>query len=285
MPNHIHNTITSNSNNNTLNISSVTASAKGLIQPALSTQHFQLYHHPPSPALTQWIAYFWEVRWDLTNQPAYTQQNLPHPAQHLIVNPFLDSGIMGVHTRRFEYKLQGKGQVLGCRFNFGALAHLLSVKPKLLNDVYSPVERILPLTQSALDERVREDNLSQAIQDIEQAVLAVAQPLSSDALLAGKIVEAIEANRAIVQVEQLAEQFAISVRKLQRLFADYIGVSAKWTICRYRLFEVLAELDKQPQEQLIHLANRMGYYDQAHFNRVFKAMVGVTPSEYASGIT
>lgn len=258
--------------------------AQGLIQPALSTQQFQLQHHPPSPALAPWITYFWEVRWDLTDQPPFTQQNLPHPAQHLIVNPFLQSGIMGVHTRRFEYVLAGKGQVLGCRFKFGALAHLLNGKPKQLNDRYSPVELLFPLSQSELDHYVRVDQLPAAIGEIEKAVVFVAKPLSADAELAGQLVEAVEANRQILRVEQLAEHFSVSVRKLQRLFTDYIGVSAKWTICRYRLFEVLAALDKRPDEQFIHLANRMGYYDQAHFNRMFKGMVGLTPSQYISGL-
>ena len=63
-----------------------------------------------------------------------------------------------------------------------------------------------------------------------------------DALLVGEIVEAVEHDREIIRVEQLADRFGIGVRHLQRLVAGHIGFSPKWLIQRYRLQEAAAAL-------------------------------------------
>ena len=65
-------------------------------------------------------------------------------------------------------------------------------------------------------------------------------------------------DRELVRVDQVAALGGLSVRSLQRLFAGYVG-------------EV---------EDLAGLAVSLGWFDQAHFSRDFRAVVGVPPSAY-----
>ena len=53
-------------------------------------------------------------------------------------------------------------------------------------------------------------------------------------------------------------------------------MSPKWVIQRYRLFEAAGRLSSG-QADGAQLAHELGYFDQAHFIRDFKAMVGKTP--------
>ncbi|WP_068314291.1 helix-turn-helix transcriptional regulator [Polycladidibacter hongkongensis] len=103
-------------------------------------------------------------------------------------------------------------------------------------------------------------------------------------LLLGKITTGIEADRSLLRVEQVADRFGLTVRQLQRLFQQYLGVGPKWVIERYRIFEALALLEAQDREafegSLAELAYGLGYADQAHFSRVFKRLTGEQPAHY-----
>ena len=54
------------------------------------------------------------------------------------------------------------------------------------------------------------------------------------------LVAAAEQDRAITRAEQLADRAATSLRSLQRLFTDYVGVGPKWVIARFRILDAAA---------------------------------------------
>jgi transcriptional regulator GlxA family with amidase domain len=87
-------------------------------------------------------------------------------------------------------------------------------------------------------------------------------------------------DRALVRVEQVAELAALSTRSLQRLFATYVGVSPKAVLARYRLQDAAALIDAGEVDDLAALAADLGWFDQAHFSRDFRTVVGVPPSAY-----
>ena len=71
----------------------------------------------------------------------------------------------------------------------------------------------------------------------------------------------------------------MSVRSLQRLFAGYVGVSPKAVLARHRLQDAAAAID-DGADDLAGLAASLGWFDQAHFSRDFRAVTGTTPSAY-----
>ena len=73
------------------------------------------------------------------------------------------------------------------------------------------------------------------------------------------------------------------MRALQRLFREYVGVSPKWVINRYRLHEALEQIAAGGAIDWSALALDLGYFDQAHFIRDFRRLVGVSPGAYARG--
>jgi len=68
------------------------------------------------------------------------------------------------------------------------------------------------------------------------------------------------------------------------LFDDYVGVSPKWVIQRYRLHEAAERIARGGVEDFADLALELGYADQAHFIRDFKKLVGRSPAEYARSL-
>ncbi len=101
----------------------------------------------------------------------------------------------------------------------------------------------------------------------------------------GGIVEAIATDRSITSVDVLVKRTHITTRSLQRVFSRYIGVSPKWVISRHRLHEVVDRLAKGETVDWTRLALDLGYFDQAHFIRDFKAVIGRTPGDYCHAVS
>ena len=100
---------------------------------------------------------------------------------------------------------------------------------------------------------------------------------------AADIVATVAASPGIMRVGKLAADAGLSVRALQRLFAEYVGIGPKWVIRRYRLHEVTERLAAGTGTEIdwAALAAELGYADQAHFVRDFRAMFGESPTWYA----
>jgi AraC-like DNA-binding protein len=91
----------------------------------------------------------------------------------------------------------------------------------------------------------------------------------------------VATDRDITRVDHLVQAFGLGARKLQRLFDEYVGVSPKWIIQRYRLHEAAERIAAGTVSDGATLAQDLGYADQAHFIRDFKRLVGGSPAEYA----
>jgi transcriptional regulator GlxA family with amidase domain len=74
----------------------------------------------------------------------------------------------------------------------------------------------------------------------------------------------------------------LSARTLQRLFADYVGVSPKWVMRRARLHEAAEHADSGEPVDWACLASDLGYADQAHLTRDFTFTIGIPPTRYAT---
>jgi AraC-like DNA-binding protein len=66
-------------------------------------------------------------------------------------------------------------------------------------------------------------------------------------------------------------------RLLQRIFNDYVGVSPKWVIRWYRLYEPVETLNSGAELDWVQLALELGYFDQAHMINDFRSVVGFSP--------
>ena len=90
----------------------------------------------------------------------------------------------------------------------------------------------------------------------------------------------IRKGKGLVRVEELANQFEVSIKTLERHFNREIGVSPKFFSRIMRLQEVLKLLNDGEEPIWTDIAYSFGYVDQAHFIKDFKDFAGVTPKIY-----
>jgi len=259
------------------------ASRRGILEPAAEGPIFRLRRHAPALDLRHALDRHWTVEWDLRGSRPFEQQILNHPNVNLSFEPD-GAFVWGVGTTRTRHLLRDRGWVLGTRFRPGGFRPFVSVAVATLTDRVVPLRELFGAAAAdALEAAVRGEQETEArIAHVEAFLRArVAGPDPRVAEVAA-IVQLLLDEPEITRVDQLASRCHLSVRTLQRLFHDYVGVSPKWVVRRQRLHTAAERIADDPGLDLGRLAVEVGYFDQAHFINEFKATVGRTPADYAA---
>jgi AraC-like DNA-binding protein len=258
--------------------------ARGLLHP---TQGPGAFHHarlaPPDalPALRDFVEHFWFVRWDLRGHPPQTRETLPHPNVHLVFERGR-TRIFGVHTARFTRVLEGAGCVFGVKFRAGGFRPFLDRAVATISEGSLPLHDVFGAHARQLEGDVLAGADEHRMTETASRFLAAhLPPPDAQVERVAGIVADIAADRGILRVNDLVRRHGTGKRALQRLFNEYVGVSPKWVVNRYRLHEAIEQLEGGKPVDWAALALDLGYFDQAHFIRDFRQLVGRTPGEYA----
>jgi AraC-like DNA-binding protein len=234
----------------------------------------------PDSALAPFVEHYWRVRWDLRGQPPQTQEILPHPSVHLVLERG-QSGIYGVHGGRFVRVLEGHGCVFGIKFRVAGFYPFLRRPVSGLADRSMPVTAVLPKADTLEPEVFACTGMEAMSAVADRHLLAHLPPPDPQVARLAALVAQVAADPAMLSVQALANRAGLSVRSLQRLFDRYVGASPKWVINRYRLHEAIARVQEGRVVDWAELALSLGYFDQAHFIGDFPRRVGRPPGEYA----
>ena len=253
---------------------------KGVVHPAAVGKVFRLERYLPEPDLAPFVEYFWLVAWQLPPGVVHVQRTLPSPCIHVVFDSGR-SGVFGVMTGAFEYTLRDSGRVLGTRFRPGAFRGFLGRPVQSITDQELPLSSLFHCDDAEAERRVLDASDDDGMVSAASAILRSALPPHDPQVeRIGAILQTIKDHPDITQVQQLADQLGISVRRLQLLFKEYVGASPKWVIRRNRLLDAADQLANGTDVDLATLAQTLGYYDQAHFTTDFEKLVGKPPADY-----
>ena len=270
---------------------------RGVLRPDLAATRFRLARHTPSEALTPFVEYYWIPRWDLRGEPPFAQTILPHPNVHLVFEAS-GAGIFGVDRRLFTRSLSGLGLAFGVRFLAGGFRPFWQAPISQLTDRVVPAARLFgpqaEKTRQAIMRVGPEDSADSAdsADEVDARMIGYAEALLCSvrperdwmAEQVATLVSRITADPGLRRVDQLAAASGMTARSLQRLFADYVGVSPKWVMRRARLHEAAQRADSGEVVDWAALAFDLGYADQAHLTRDFTATLGISPTRYAAPV-
>jgi AraC-like DNA-binding protein len=231
----------------------------------------------PGAALAGTVEHFWWVRWTLL-EPR-TCEVLTYPSVHVVFEGD-EARVTGVVRARFSRTLHGSGAVFAVKFLPGMFRPFWHAPIAELTDRVLPLENTFGRSPLAMARELgaEPDELARA-RRLEAWLLAALPARDADAELARDLVGLIRENPAVHSVAALSAASGLPKRALQRLFRECVGVAPKWVVRRFRLQEA-AERLKHGSETVAEVAASLGYFDQAHFVRDFKAVAGVTPVAY-----
>ena len=259
---------------------------RGVLRPDLAASVIRLDRHKPTDALAPFVDYYWIVRWDLRGQPPHEQTVLPHPNVHLVFEAS-GAGIFGVDRRLFTRSLSGLGLGFGVRFTAGGFRPFWQAPISQLTDRVVPAARLFgpraeKTRQAIMDDFASGGSDGVMIGSAEALLLSVLPERDPLAEQAAALVSLITGDPGLRRVDQLAASSGMTPRTLQRLFADYVGVSPKWVMRRARLHEAAERAGSGEPVDWAALASDLGYADQAHLTRDFTVTIGVPPTRYAA---
>lgn len=257
-----------------------TEKPRGLINPKIGQQKFTLTRYFPDPKLAFFVEHYWIVRWDLRGQEPYVSENLPHPTVHLVFQQDATQ-IYGVTSGKFSRSLSGKGHVLGVKFRPGAFYPFVKSPISQFTDDAVCLEDVFGVDSAALEKAVLSvDDDARMVEQVESFLCDHLPEPDENITLINQIIDHIIADRSITKVDDVVTHFNMNKRTLQRLFNQYVGVNPKWVIQRYRLQDALEQLADGETDDCAQMALNLGYFDQAHFIKDFKMLVGKPPVKY-----
>ncbi|WP_219419457.1 helix-turn-helix domain-containing protein [Pseudonocardia nigra] len=235
---------------------------------------FQRHEFPaPAPDLAPFVAKYWIVEWGYASP--YRQLIVPYPHVHLTVQDGGVPEVHGVSSGHVVRVLDGVGRVFGVEFRPGGFRPFLGSPVSALTDRTVPAADVPGLPAAGPARPVD-------VAAVEEWLRAARPEPDPTALRVADVVATVVTEPGIRRVDDLAERCGTSVRRLQRLFAEYVGVGPKWVIRRYRLREATERMARGGVADWAGLAAELGYADQAHFTRDFAAMFGEPPTHYAA---
>jgi AraC-like DNA-binding protein len=257
--------------------------ARGILRPEAVGRQFELQLLGPPADLEPMIEHHWLVSWDLPDGRIHTSEVLPHPSVHLVLEP-AGAAVYGVNRSRYARQLSGTGWAVGTKFRPGGFRPFASGAVSALTDRVLELEELFGADGTRLEQPClalpRPADALGHVQAFLRARLTAADAGDPNLRLVRELADSMAMAPPGARVAEIAAGHDVSVRTVQRLFSEYVGVGPKWVLQRYRLHEALAQLHAGTDTDWSRFALGLGYYDQAHFIRDFRALVGRTPVQY-----
>ncbi|WP_448003618.1 helix-turn-helix domain-containing protein [Agromyces bauzanensis] len=196
------------------------------------------------------VRHVWVPRWRLPPGVVVRQGVLEYPSANLVVEAHA-AGVYGPALGRGDERLEGSGWAFGALLQPGVARRLTSV----------PMRRLVGGVADLHELRVH--GTPGFVADVRRAMAA-----------------GDEAS-ALAIFERWIDAQEITLDADATLVRDELGLTPKWLIRRYRMQEAAAALAEPDPPSLADLAASLGFADQAHLTREFRAVIGETPRRYA----
>lgn len=233
----------------------------------------------PPPGAADLVEWFWIPEWDVEPGRVSRQHVVAFPALNLVV----EGGrveLVGATTKASHRDLTGRGWAVGALLRPASVAAFIDA-PATLRDssVFVTADDLERDVSNVMGGRGGERHekavsvfaawLIERVGDIE--------PVARDA---NRISRLLMSDQAVISPEDAAARLSMSVRTLQRMTHQYVGLPPGAMIRRRRLQEAAERIRDDPGSKLSSLAADLGYVDQAHLTNDFRTVLGITPRRY-----
>ena len=188
--------------------------------------------------------------------------------------------VVGPDTRMRWVDLRDGLVITGLRLRPGAVRAVFGCSASLLLDRQAPLRDLAAVSGRFLDALNFADNLQRRHALLEGWLRHARQDMSANdhAVLAGCRLLTVDTQ---LPISVLAQQLGWNARMIHRQFVAACGYGPKYLL---RVMRVQAALrvahDSSLRLRLPDIASSVGFADQAHMTREFKALTGFTPAAY-----
>jgi AraC-like DNA-binding protein len=191
------------------------------------------------------------------------------------------SFVIGPFQNELELRSRGRTSLVAARFWPWGF-HSFSKVPMtdLTNTVRSRRGTVADGSESLEKELAAIESPEAKIAALEKALLNRIASMAKAKLLSRPVALDILEACGRIRVGEISQKHAIQARKLERVFLEEIGVTAKVFSRIVRFNHAKQMIEKNPEIDLLTLTYECGYADQPHFTRNFREMFGITPAGF-----
>lgn len=248
-----------------------------ILNPAAAATKFTIDRFTPSERVARFVDHYWLVGWNLAPGAEHRQRVLSHPVVNLTIGS-AGLRVTGPSRNVVERLLVGSGWAIGAMFRPGGFWPLLRKPVASIANTEAALADILPDFAESFGSVARAEG-DDGVLTFDSVLAANLPETHQPNEVTTTVAELARSDRNILRAEQLAERFGFSQRTLQRRFSEHVGLTPKSVIRRYRLQEV-AERALTADVDWAAVAVDLGFADQAHLIRDFRAVTGETPARY-----
>ncbi|MDF2551434.1 MAG: AraC family transcriptional regulator [Chryseobacterium sp.] len=189
--------------------------------------------------------------------------------------------VMGQLSRPLEIEPSGSTEIFSVRFRPHGFTHFSTFPIKKMENTGIPLESIFGADGKHFEnEMLSIHNVSNRIERVERFLLErLARSETADQIVRSTVEMIITANGQI-PIKALSHELRISMRQLERKFHSAIWMSPKKLSKIIRFQGTLKMMLTKEYSSFTSMAHANNYYDQAHFIRDFRELVGVSPKEF-----
>lgn len=252
--------------------------------------------HAPPPELGSVVRCAWVLTGDRAT--GGFEPIVPDGCPELVFNladPFRRSGRTGAHLQPLTMVVgqtteaawvgpSGISRLVGLRLHPWGGPILFGAPMAELTDAFVPASEVLGGWVDDVHDRLGELPPGRWVGALFDAVRRRLGGGSSPSIpLARSVVRHIATSGGSVTVRSIARRFGTTERTLQRVLHRDVGLAPSTLVRIARVQGALGRMLARPETPLGRLALDAGYYDQAHFAREFRRLVGCTPSDFLRG--
>jgi AraC-like DNA-binding protein len=249
--------------------------------------HFHIPVHCP---LADYVTFIWEV-----NGPAGIQELiLPQGAVEILFH-FADAvhGILphqcepviaprcfvqGFNTHIIRASYTGRQHLIGLRLQPHRVRDLLGVLPSEFTDATVDLALVRPQFGALWQQLGEASSFAERVRILTQGLPVLGNKACPRSAQLSTLIHG-DGSEAFESVDALARSVCYSTKQLGRISRQLFGISAE-ALTGYKKFLEAVKAVHRPHTSLTSVGYEAGFYDQAHFTRVFRSFSGMTPKEY-----
>jgi AraC-like DNA-binding protein len=250
-----------------------------------SDTRISIFAAEPNGQLKDYIEYIWYMKWDLSTDSALTCIVVPNPCTKLVVlqqneityNPI----VIGPKQKGELFNLQGTGATIGFDFKPGALYSILGKSMNNWPETGFKGEELFKDLPLSSDKIWNEINLTEWLEKVESYLLNHKlnhAPKNSFKQITMTIDNFLE--NPDKTLEDLAQQAGVSLRTLQRIFNEEVGLSPRDLLRVARFNKAIQQIGHDDFKTFANTAVDSGFFDQPHMVNEFKKLIATSPSKF-----
>ena len=189
--------------------------------------------------------------------------------------------VIGQLTRPLEIEPTGRTGIFSVRFHPNGFLPFADISIKEMENTAVPLEKLFGRDGRDIEEKILEaHSVKERIDLSETFLLKKLNRLETIDQIVRMTVETIMTGNGQLSVEEISKQTKIHRRQMERKFSLAIGLSPKQLSKIIRLQIALKIMLSGNEKNLTSLAYDNDFYDQSHFIKDFRELVGMTPKDF-----